>query len=59
VIIATPGPRAIAPIGENEFVSTDTVGLLLPSESIVWSDEPIRHKLLRGQDALLIPFSLF
>lgn len=59
MIIATPGPRAIAPIGENDFVSTDTVGLLLPSESIVWSGEPIRHKLLRGQDALLIPFSLF
>jgi len=35
------------------------VGLLLPGESIVWSGEPVRHRLFRGEDAFLIPFSLF
>src|SRR5262245_19303821 len=59
VIITTAGQRPIAPIGENESVSTDTLGLLLPGESIVWSGEPIRHRILRGEDVLLIPFSRF
>ena len=58
MIIATPGQRSIAPIGENDFVSTDSLGLLLPGERIVWSGEPIRHRLLRIEDAYLIPFSL-
>ena len=58
MIIATPGQRSIAPIGENDFVSTDSLGLLLPGESIVWSGEPMRHRLLRLGDVYLIPFSL-
>lgn len=58
MIIATPGQWPIAPIGENDFVSTDSLGLLLPGERIVWSGEPVRHRLLRIDDVFLIPFSL-
>jgi hypothetical protein len=38
-------------------MSTDSTDLL-PGERIVWSGEPSRHRLLRPEDALLIPFSL-
>ncbi len=38
-------------------MSTDSTALL-PGERIVWSGEPSRHRLLRPEDALLIPFSL-
>jgi hypothetical protein len=39
-------------------VSTDSLGLLLPGERIVWSGQPVRHRLLRVEDIFLIPFSL-
>jgi hypothetical protein len=58
MITAMAGQRAIAPIGENDFMSTDALGELQPGENMVWSGTPVRHRILRAPDILLIPFSL-
>ncbi len=31
---------------------------LLPGERILWEGRPVRHRLLRSSDALLVPFSI-
>jgi hypothetical protein len=42
----------VARIGDDERVD------LLPGEQIIWTGQPVEHRLLRREDGLLIPFSL-
>src|SRR5262245_32144150 len=54
---AQHGAAALTRVGHPGHMNTDSI-VLLPGERIVWSGEPSRHRLLRAEDALLIPFSL-
>jgi hypothetical protein len=47
----------LAGVGEHGVVDGDVVDLL-PGERLRWEGRPVRHRLFRSADALLVPFSI-
>ncbi len=54
------GPRGSADFarGRDNRRMTESDVELLPGERLLWEGRPLRHRLFRAPDALLIPFSL-